>query len=98
MNDICIVTTYDENKQVGSGTRPTTYLEPPDTDKASRACAHVTMLPTLVSREKAGALAQGDSQIPALKQLVVDGKVPAILHAGLTVYAAFGKSVAPSAR
>ena len=94
MNDVCIMTTYDENKQVGSGSRPTTYKEPPDTDKAARVCASVTVLPTLVSREKAGALAQGDSQMPALKQLVDDGKVQAILHAGPAVYAALGKSVA----
>ena len=50
LNDVCVMTTYDENVQVGSGSgsRPTTYKEPPGTDKAARACAHVTVLPTLV--------------------------------------------------
>ena len=94
MNDVCVMTPYDENVQVGSGSQPTTYKEPPGTDNAARACAHVTVLPTLVSREKAGALAQGDSQMPALKRLVDDGKVLAVLHAGPATYSLLGKSVA----
>ncbi len=62
--------------------------------RIARACASASVLPTLRSPEKPGALAQGDSQLQALHQLVEDGSIRAVLHAGPAVYKLFGKSVA----
>ena len=96
LNDVSYAMEYDENVQVGKGSRPSTFKEPPKTNSIARACASASgaaQLPTLVSREKPGAIAQGDSQLPALLQLVEDGSVLAVLHAGPAVYNLFGKSV-----
>lgn len=60
---------------------------------APRCCPSALVLPTLCNPEKPGALAQGDSQLQALHQLVEDGSVRAVLHAGPAVYKLFGKSV-----
>ena len=94
LNDVSYATVYAENVQVGTGSRPSTFKEPPNTNSIARACASASVLPTLVSREKPGAIAQGDSQLPALLQLVKDGSALAVLHAGPAVYKLFGKSVA----
>ena len=94
LNDVSFATVFDENVQAGKGSRPSTYKEPPKTDEIARACASASVLPTLCSPEKPGALAQGDSQLHALHQLVEDGSVAAVLHAGPAVYKLFGKSVA----
>ena len=96
LNDVSYAMEYDKNVQVGKGSRPSTFKEPPKTNSIARACASASgaaQLPTLVSREKPGAIAQGDSQLPALLQLVEDGSVLAVLHAGPAVYNLFGKSV-----
>ena len=70
LNDVSFATMFDENVQTGKGSRPTTYKEPPKTNEIARACASASVLPTLRSPEKPGALAQGDSQLQALHQLV----------------------------
>ena len=94
LNDVSYATVFVKNVQVGTGSRPSTFKEPPKTNAIACACASASVLPTLVSREKPGAIAQGDSQLPALLQLVKDGLALAVLHAGPAVYKLFGKSVA----
>lgn len=91
MNDTVIASSFDDNEQVEGST---TYAEPPGTDQLARRFASVTQLPTIEAKDKWAAIAQGDSQLHGLRQLVDEGRVQCVLHAGRHTYAYLEKTVA----
>lgn len=87
IGDVAFMTPLETNEQVKDST---TYVEPPGINALAKKYAHVSQLPTLKAQDKCGAVAQGDSQLGGLKQLVTDGHAQCVLHAGRSVYGYLG--------